>query len=65
MRWLMIVFLVSLVALLVASAGVAHHVWRERSKRRQAAPAPPEKADNPHSNRNTNRAANPDTEEAP
>jgi hypothetical protein len=64
MRWLMIVFLVSLVALLVVSAGVAHHVWREHAKRRQA-PAPPEKADNPHSSRNANPATNPDTEEAP
>jgi hypothetical protein len=64
MRWLMIVFLVSLVALLVASAGVAHHVWREHARRRQT-PAPPEKADNSQSNRNTNPVTNPDTEEAP
>jgi len=33
MRWLMIVFLVSLVALLAASAGLAHHIWQERRKR--------------------------------
>ncbi len=44
MRWLMIVLLVSLVALLVASAGVAHHIWREH-KRRKRLPAVSEKAD--------------------
>lgn len=37
MRWLMLVFLVSLVALLIAAGGVAHHIWRERN-RRQATP---------------------------
>jgi hypothetical protein len=52
MRWLMIALLVSLAALLVASAGVAHHVWQEH-KRRKLPPAPVE------------RAENPDTEEAP
>ena len=52
MRWLMIVLLVSLAALLVASAGVAYHVWQEH-KRRKSAPAQVE------------RAENPDTEEAP
>jgi hypothetical protein len=36
MRWLMIAFLVSLVALLAASAGLAHHIWQERRKRGQA-----------------------------
>jgi hypothetical protein len=60
MRWLMIVFLVSLVALLVASAGVVHHVWREHTKRKRA-PASPEKSTNPGMNPGTN----PDTEEAP
>jgi len=44
MRWLMIVLLVSLVALLVASAGVAHHIWREHKRRRLASPVS-EKAD--------------------
>jgi uncharacterized membrane protein len=39
MRWLMIVLLVSVVALLVASAGVAHHVWREHKRRKAALPA--------------------------
>jgi hypothetical protein len=33
MRWLMIVLLVSVVAMLVASAGLAHHIWQERRKR--------------------------------
>jgi hypothetical protein len=64
MRWLMIVFLVSLAALLVASAGVALHVWREHSKRRRPA-ASLEKADNSRSNRSTTPVTNPDTEEAP
>jgi hypothetical protein len=32
MRWLLIVFLVSLVALLIAAAGAARHVWRHRAK---------------------------------
>jgi hypothetical protein len=31
MRWLMIVFLVSLGALLFAAAGVARHIWRHRT----------------------------------
>jgi hypothetical protein len=52
MRWLMIVLLVSLVALLVASAGVAYHVWQGH-KRRRLAQAPVEKIEQP------------DTEEAP
>lgn len=33
MFWLMIALLVSVVALLVASAGLAHHIWQERRKR--------------------------------
>lgn len=33
MRWLMIVLVLSMVALLVASAGLAHHIWQERRKR--------------------------------
>jgi uncharacterized membrane protein len=32
MRWLMIGLLVSLVALLVAAAGGARHIWIQRSK---------------------------------
>lgn len=44
MRWLMIAFLVSLVVLLAISAGVAHHVWREHSRRRTG-PIPPQKAE--------------------
>jgi hypothetical protein len=31
MRWLMIAFLVSLGALLLAAAGVARHIWRHRT----------------------------------
>ncbi len=42
MRWLMIALLVSVVALLIASAGVAHHIWREHKRRR--APQTPDKA---------------------
>lgn len=56
MRWLIIALLVSLVALLVASAGVAHHVWREHKRRKQA-PAPMAKIENP--------SMNPESEEAP
>jgi hypothetical protein len=33
MRWLMIVLLVSLAVLLLASLGLAHHIWRERVRR--------------------------------
>jgi hypothetical protein len=33
MRWLMIVFLVSLGALLLAAAGVARHILAQRSRR--------------------------------
>jgi hypothetical protein len=33
MRWLLIVLLVSLAALLFAAAGLAHHIWRQRSRR--------------------------------
>ena len=33
MRWLMIVLFVSVAALLVASAGVARHIWREHRQR--------------------------------
>ena len=39
MRWLMIAFLVSLGALLLAAAGVARHIWMQRTllKRQGAA----------------------------
>lgn len=33
MRWLMIGLFVSVVALLAASAGLAHHIWQERRRR--------------------------------
>jgi hypothetical protein len=32
MRWLMILLLVSLVALLVAAGGMARHVWQQHKK---------------------------------
>jgi len=35
MRWLMILLLVSLVAMLVAAAGVARHVWQQHKKLRE------------------------------
>jgi hypothetical protein len=35
MRWLMIGLLVSLGALLLAAAGVARHIWTQRSKLRR------------------------------
>jgi hypothetical protein len=48
MRWLLIVLLVSLAALLFAAAGVAHHIWRQRTQRRSdpsAAIEPAEESD--------------------
>jgi hypothetical protein len=38
MRWLMIGFLVSLGALLLAAAGVAHHIWLQHRKPRGGTP---------------------------
>jgi len=35
MRWLILAFVVSLVALLAASGGVALHIRRDRAKRRE------------------------------
>lgn len=32
MRWLLIVFLVSVVALLFAASGLAYHIFRQRSR---------------------------------
>ncbi|MGO9318771.1 MAG: hypothetical protein ACLPXT_04980 [Terracidiphilus sp.] len=34
MRWLLLVLLVSLAALLIAAAGVAHHIWAQRRRSR-------------------------------
>jgi hypothetical protein len=34
MRWLLMVLLVSLAALLIAAAGVAHHIWTQRARSR-------------------------------
>lgn len=33
MRWLMLVLFVSVAALLIASTGLAYHIWREHRKR--------------------------------
>lgn len=32
MRWLLIVFIASLASMLLASAGLARHVWRQRTR---------------------------------
>jgi hypothetical protein len=32
MRWMMIVFLVSIAALLLAATGVARHIWLQRAR---------------------------------
>jgi hypothetical protein len=48
MRWLVIVLLVSLGALLFAAAGVARHIWLHRSRlrnRHTAAPGLSEESD--------------------
>jgi uncharacterized membrane protein len=48
MRWLLIVLLVSLAAMLAVSAGVAHHIRRQRTRygsESSAAPEPVEEAD--------------------
>jgi hypothetical protein len=37
MRWLLIVLLVSVFALILASAGVALHIWRQHAKSRRNA----------------------------
>ncbi|HME57366.1 MAG TPA: hypothetical protein VKF63_03445 [Terracidiphilus sp.] len=34
MRWLLMVLLVSLAALLIAAAGVAHYIWSRRKRSR-------------------------------
>jgi uncharacterized membrane protein len=39
MRWLLVALLVSLVALLIAAAGVARHVWVRRDRARSKASA--------------------------
>jgi hypothetical protein len=35
MRWLLIVLLVSVCALIIASAGVAWHIWRQHARPRR------------------------------
>ena len=42
MRWLLIAFLASLAALLLASAGLARHIWRQRTRQGGEASASPE-----------------------
>lgn len=44
MRWLMIVLLVSVGALLIASGGVAHHIWRAHTERKRKGPNSAESA---------------------
>jgi len=39
MQWLVIGLLASLVALLIAAAGVARHIWRHRTRLSTAEPA--------------------------
>ena len=38
MRWLLIVLLVSLAALLIVAAGAAYHIWKQRFGRDSEAP---------------------------
>lgn len=45
MRWLLIVLLVSLTALLFAAAGVAYHIWKQRSRHGSESPAAVEPAE--------------------
>ena len=52
MRWMLIAFLVSFVALLAAAAGLAIHIGRERGKRRERG-------------LETGKAEDPETEEVP
>lgn len=44
MRWLMIALLASLAALLLAAAGMARHIWLQRSKLEQRSPSTGESA---------------------
>ena len=41
MRWLLIGFLVSLGALLIAAAGIARHIWRHHAEARAPSPQEP------------------------
>lgn len=45
MRWLMIVLLVSVVALLAASAGLAYHVWRAHKGQTAQSPSTEKQGD--------------------
>jgi len=48
MRWLLIVLLVSLGALLFASAGAARHIWLYRAKPKKKGPGAPQPAEESH-----------------
>jgi hypothetical protein len=41
MRWLILALIVSLVALLLAAAGMVRHVWLQRHRHNAAEPAAP------------------------
>ena len=47
MRWLLIVLLVSLAALLFAAAVLAHHIWQQRTLRGSESSAAVEPAEEP------------------
>jgi hypothetical protein len=47
MRWLLIAFLVSLGALLLAAGGAARHVWVHRAKHKKELSAKLERAEKP------------------
>jgi hypothetical protein len=47
MRWLLIVLLVSLGALLFAAAGLARHIWLQRARPRDELPVSLEPAEEP------------------
>jgi hypothetical protein len=42
MRWLLIAFVASLAALLFASAGLARHIWKQRTRQGGEVAASPE-----------------------
>jgi hypothetical protein len=50
MRWLLIALFVSLAALLMAVAGVALHIWRQRARLHSKSPAETEEVVDPSRN---------------
>ena len=48
MRWLLIVLLVSLAGLLIAAAGVAYHIWKQRFGRGSEAPVAVDPVEEPN-----------------